>query len=162
MTNWTRRAYKVLPVHDMKADRGSRRTAPLIHNHDTRRRGLRSSAVRLRHGAASRKVAVSIPHGVFWRPTPNMALRSNQPLTKISKGSRFVWLTILPPLCTDCLTILGTLTSWSLMGLSGTHYTRSRVQPRASLDVLEKRKLPSPYQDTNPGASNSLPSHYTY
>jgi hypothetical protein len=82
--------------------------------------------------ATSRKVAGSISGGVigtFHWPNPSghtMALGSTHPVTEMStrgmswesKGGRCMWLTTLPPLCTDCLEILGASTSWSSKGPS--------------------------------------------
>jgi hypothetical protein len=36
----------------------------------------------------------------------------------VGKNSQCKWLTSLPPLCADCLEILGVSTSWSPKGLS--------------------------------------------
>jgi hypothetical protein len=54
-----------------------------------------------------------------------MALVLTQPLTEMStmslmgsKGGQCVRLKTLPPLCADCLEILGALTSWSSKGPS--------------------------------------------
>ena len=56
-----------------------------------------------------------------------MSLSSTQPLTKMSirastwgvegKNCRCILLITLPPLCANCLEILGVSTSWSLKGL---------------------------------------------
>jgi hypothetical protein len=61
-------------------------------------------------------------HNRFGR---TMALRSTQPLTEMStrsivwvKGGQCVGLRTLPSSCTDCLKILGVLTSWSPKGLT--------------------------------------------
>jgi hypothetical protein len=72
----------------------------------------------LRHCATNRKVAGSIPDGVFGifhlhNPSGRtMALGSTQPLTEKvpgtfpgGKGGRCVGLTTLPPSCADCLKI---------------------------------------------------------
>jgi hypothetical protein len=80
----------------------------------------------------NRKVACSVPDGIIGifhclNPSgPAMALESTQPLTAAStrdlcwgKGGRWVLLTTLPLLCSDCIEILGTSTSCSPKDLSG-------------------------------------------
>jgi hypothetical protein len=65
----------------------------------------------LRHSAASRKVAGSIPDGVIMivnllNPSGRtMALGSTQPVTEMSTG-RCVGLTTSSPSCADCMEIL--------------------------------------------------------
>jgi hypothetical protein len=82
----------------------------------------------LRHCITSQKVAGSIPNGVIdiIPSGRTLALGSRQPLTEMStrniswegKGGWCVRLRTLPPLCADCLEILGASTSQSPKGLS--------------------------------------------
>jgi hypothetical protein len=104
--------------------------------------GMRSfSVIRwrswFRQCATIRKVAGSIPYGGHWgfcwlNPSGRiMALGSTQPLTQISTidiawggwrgggDGRCIGLTILPPLCADCLEILGASTFWNLRACPG-------------------------------------------
>jgi hypothetical protein len=43
-------------------------------------------------------------------------------------------------------------------GTPGTHWIGDWVGPRACLDVVVKRKIPSPCRDSNPRSSSPLPS----
>jgi hypothetical protein len=86
----------------------------------------------LRHRATSRKIAGSIPDGVFQMfhllnaSRRTMTLRSTQCLIGTStsdllsrdKGSRLRELLILPHSCVECLKPLGISTSWSSRDLS--------------------------------------------
>jgi hypothetical protein len=78
----------------------------------------------LRHCATSRKVAGWIPDGVTetlqWLNPPGRTMvdsASNRNEYQESflraKDGRCVGLTTLPPLCADCIQILGALTSWN-------------------------------------------------
>ena len=54
-----------------------------------------------------------------WTEVDSASNRSNyQESSLVDEGSRCVGLTTLPPLCADCLKILGASTSWSPRGLS--------------------------------------------
>jgi hypothetical protein len=66
--------------------------------------------------ATTRKVASSIPVGMFhWHPSAHTVALGSTRVSGVSLGGkdgRFVGLTTLPPSCTDCLEVLGVLTSW--------------------------------------------------
>jgi hypothetical protein len=57
--------------------------------------------------------------------------------------------------------LLHTLATESPAMKPGTHEIGGWLLPTASLDILEKRKISDLYQDTNPGLSSPLSTHYT-
>jgi hypothetical protein len=73
-----------------------------------------------RHYVSSRKVAGSLSDEIVWIFGVNSGSNRNEYQGYILPGKcgRYLWLTTLPPSCSDCLEILGASTFWSPKGLS--------------------------------------------